>query len=643
MDPVSPCSEGARRAAPVLAAAAALLLLAPPDVEAQAGCVLGDRGRNMVAVRTLPGIGQITYIGGPHFTCEGRMEIFADSAVFYEQRRMIDLIDDVRFLEEGRTLRSETARYFSGEGRLQAQGDVVLVDEEQGSRIEDGDLVYLPRTEFREVAEMTVTREADGTRPTAVLTPRRAAPDSVGAAADSAATRDSVPEPTEPAAGPARGGGASPAGPPPEPYTVHADRLFLLGSGYFTASGDVEIVRDSLFAYADSAEYDQAEGALALEGNARVEGTSYELTGRSITMSEPGGARSTVLARREARLTGEDVLLTSARILVVLEDGALDRLVATPLVRAPRQARRGPRPQAAAPTEAPDSVDLERPEALVQDFVLTADSLEVTAPQERIQRVFAAGRARSVSAARDSLNVEVLPEAARDDWLEGDTVIIRFPGAPPVPALRTVPSADTLAADTGTVVFETDTAEAVVEADTARSEPEDSVAAGEDVGEVDETEPEEIIARGSARSLYRLAPNDTTFRPGEDPPAVHYVVGQEIRIFLDAGEVDQMRVAGQTRGVHLEPLRRARADSAQVADSLAAPADTAVVDTASTGVPPTPPDTGRVVVTPGPAVSPPGTEGPRLETTRNDAQNRNDSQKGGGSALPPKDPPWIRP
>lgn len=662
----------------VVAVISAVVLL-PSSVAAQEGCILGDRGRNDVFVQNLPGVGRITYIGGPHFVCDRGVQIFADSAVAYGDRGMSHLMGDVRYLEDGRELQAQEARYFSNEGRLQAQGDVLVVDAAQGSRIEDGDLVYLLATEFREMSEMTVTTEADGTRPQAVLTPPRdsvragtpddslAVGDTLAMAGDTAAT----PPDTLPAAPDTAGTGRR----APEPYTVVADRIFLRGSGYFAASRDVEIVRDSLFAYADSAEYDQGAGALVLEGGARVEGTSYELTGRTITMTEPGGAESNVRALREARLTGEDLLLTSAQILVVLRDGDLHRLVATPLVRQRPAARSGPRPQPSPrpeeAEEAPDSADLERPEALVQDFVLTADSLEVDAPGERIQRVFAAGSARSVSTARDSLNAEVLPETARSDWLEGDTVVIRFPGSPPVPPLR-VPDPDSLVADTlidETAVVAADTVapgdtmvsgdtivagDTIVRGDTIA--PADTVAPGGAVASVDtvpgdrdlepgvlvpeatgddpdETEPEEIIARGRARSLYRLPPNDSTFRPGTDAPAVHYVVGDEIRIRLDSGEVDEMRVTGQTRGVHLEPLKR-RADSTGVADSLAVPPDTgaATVDTLSAQ-----PDTGVVSMeqptAPGSAPPPPPSGPPR--------DRSNVSQQAEGHAHLPKDPSWI--
>ena len=560
--------------------------------------MLGDRGRNDTFIQTLPGIGTVTYIGGAYFSCAGGVEIFADSAVAYQQRGMSELIGSVRYLEADRELRAARAQYFTNEGRLQAQGDVIVVDPENGSSIRDGDLVYLLQTDFRDVSEMTVTVGADGVRPTAVLTPPpdTTRVDSLGA-----------PLPVDTVAR--------------EPYTVRADRIYLRGSGYFTASRDVVIERDSLVAYADSAEYDQAAEGLNLVKDARVVGTAYELTGRAITMTNPGGDASEVRALREARLVGTDVLLTAARIVVLLRNGDLDRLVATTI----------------EPTNGvePDSVDLQRPEALVEEFVLTADSLSVSAPGERLERVVASGRARSVSTARDSLNTEVLPELARTDWLEGDTVYIRFQGSPPLPPLRgedstvVVVGSEGAAVDSASLSLDPasvgpDSMLAVTEAAPDVSVPSgDSAVTSEPGAEpaltdlfaepdpTEEAEVEEIIARGRARSLYRLPPNDSTFQAGTHPPAVHYVVGQEIRIRLESGGVEGMQVTGQTRGVHLEPLRRrAVPDSAAVGDT------TTVIDTTSID------------------------EGP----SRNESmQEEPTPHEDGGDIRLEKEHPWIRP
>lgn len=601
-----------------MVAALLALAVAPQPGAAQEGCIFGDRGRNDFVGRTLPGVGRVTYIGGPHFVCEGGVEIFADSSVAYDARGMSDLIGSVRYVEEGREMRADRARYFTNEGRLQAEGNLLVIDEVNGSSIRDGELVYLLETDFRDIAEMTVTVGQDGMRPRAVLTPPpdtiRA--DSVGAVSDEASPS---PDPTE-------AGGEGDAAAEREPYTVDADRIYLRGQGYFTASGDVVIERDSLFAYADSAEYDQGGDGLVLEGDARVDGEAYELTGRRILMSNPGGDSSQVQALREARLVGEDVLLTAARIVVMLEDGGLERLVATPI--------------RLDPEAEPDSLALQRPEALVEEYVLTADSLSVSAPEERLQRVFAAGRARSVSSARDSLNTEVLPEVARKDWLEGDTVIIRFQGAPPVPPLVDAgPATDVV---TGEVMGPDGSSDSLAVADSlvqvradtpadSAALPDSTVQAADPAAEptqdeapppapepdivlnpVDpdaEPEVEEIVARGSARSLYRLVPNDSTFQAGTHPPAVHYVVGQEIRVRLQEGEVQGMSVTGQTRGVHLEPLRRPA-----VADSAGAlPDSAAVIDT--TGTP-----SGAVVDTMG------GTGGGSVDAARPDGTTTKDSE-----------------
>ena len=193
-------------------------------------------------------------------------------------------------------------------------------------------------------------------------------------------------------------------------------------------------------------------------------------------------------------------MLTSAQIFLFIENDQLERLVATPI--------------ADDTSAVADSVDAERPQATVEDFVLTADSVEIRAPAQRVERVFAAGSARSVSQAADSLTVDVLPDIARTDWLEGDTVIVNFTKQDPIPSAPRM------------------------------------------VSETAELEVDDIIAIGSARSLYRLPPNDSLAQPGIDPPAVHYVVGSEIRIEMRDRQVESMEVIGQTAGVHLDPLQR---------------------------------------------------------------------------------------
>lgn len=511
-----------------VALATVLTSVAATDVTGQIdGCAFGNRGRNDGARDVLPGTGAVFYVGGAHFVCDDGSEIFADSSITYEARDMHHLIGNVRYFGGTRQLNANELRYFSSVGRMQATGNVSLRDDEGGSTIRNGDLVLLLTTPTRDEEEMTVVTGSDGIRPIAIITPPvRATPSPESLPSqDSLASGDSLDT---------RGSMDTAAAAdtlPPTPYTVVSDRMFLRGGGYFSAAGTVEIVRDSLFAWADSAEYGREDGGLHLAGSARVESATYELLGETITMGAPGGETSEVRARRSARLLGDDLELTAAEIVMMLRDDALERLVAIPLSRA---------------AGAADSIAAERPRAVVDDFVLRADSLEVNTPGERIERVFASGRARSQSTSGDSLNVEILPGVARTDWLEGDTIIVTF-----------VP-------------------------DTAVSE---SGSANREDGEITV---DQIVARIAARSLYRLPPNDTTARPGTDPPAVHYVTGAEIRIVMAGGQVSRMKVIGQTRGIHLEPLARraAPADSAAAGDSIRA-RGTNPGDTTFAGMPPT--------------------------------------------------------
>ncbi len=464
-----------------LLAVALTAWLAPAALAAQEGCEFGPEGNDVYRQVSVPGRGTISYVTNPHFVCEDGVQIWADSAVAYSDLGMSLLMGSVRYLDRTRELRADTARYFSDQGRIQATGHVYVRDETDGSEVENGDLVYLRQTDFRDEESMTVTTGPDGLRPRARVTP--VAPDS-----------------------------ASPSDDRPEPYTVVGDRIVLEGEASFVAVGTVEIEQDSLRAFADSAVYDQEGDDLVLDGSARVLSRGNELTGATITVVTPAADSSRIRARREAVLIGDGLRLTAPLVLVFLSAGDLERLVATPWT-----------PEG---DETPDSLDVVKPVAILDDAELTADSLDILAPAAVVQRVVAVGGARSVSTARDSLNVESLPEVAQSDWLEGDTVVVTF-----------LP----------------------LDADAAEEETRYEI--------------ESIRAASGARALYRLSPSDTTARAGVDPPALHYVVGAEITITLREGEVEDIQVVGQTRGVHLEPLAR-RALSDTVADTVRMPTDT---------------------------------------------------------------------
>ena len=94
-------------------------------------------------------------------------------------------------------------------------------------------------------------------------------------------------------------------------------------------------------------------------------------------------------------LEGEELTITSSEIQLYLNDGVLQRLVAA-----------APPIDSTVPSE-PEPL-ITQPLAVGKEFRLTADSLDISIPEEVMETIFAAGNARSVSSARDSLNISSL-------------------------------------------------------------------------------------------------------------------------------------------------------------------------------------------------------------------------------------------
>lgn len=557
---------------------------APTPALAQSQCAFVAPTRNFNQV-TIAGGQEIIYMGTPGFSCADGVRIFADSAVAFRAQHLMHFIGHVRFHDTDRALEADDALYRTELGRLEASGHMILRDTVHGSVIENGRLDYLRKSSTRDVEQMIVTTAPDGVRPRARLYMRPAEdtasaadtmtvgrrerpdevlpdsgavsvppdtagvepPDTAGvmppdtASVAPADTTGRIPPDTtaatppdttvrpdsarsEPAGppplvrgrrtAPARPGppGGPPGGSPPDttqtPYIVEADRLELHGDSYFQATGTVHIDRDSLKAFSDTAEYDQAAGRILLNGSARVLSSGYDLAGRTVNISIPGGDISRVRALHHAVLTGDQLRMTAPTISVFMADGSMDRLVATPIRQEGQDT-------------APDSADLVQPVAVAEKFRLNADSLDVRAPAQVLDKMYAVGAARGESSAGDSLNVPGLPEDARKDWIEGDTLIVTF--------VKVEPRID---------------------------QPGDSA----------HYDLDRLVAQGNARSLYRILPSDSTARPGIDPPAVHYVLGKTITIVLDSGQVDHMEVE-EPNGWHLEPLGHSVKDSTASTDT----------------------------------------------------------------------------
>ncbi len=560
--------------------------------------------------------------GGIDYRCTDGMRLLADSAVVFESNEQVHLFGRVRLEDADTELDADSAQYFGGLKQLHAWSNVTVRDRRSGAVISGHRLLYDRATEVRALDRMQVY----GGDPHAVVHPvarvETLPVDSVAvsdsaAVADSAAVDDGAvtedplaPEVVEEVAAGQDSLAVEDTLTLP-PYEIDAERFILEGRRYFRAAVDVVVARDSLLAFGDSLDYDQEVGSMSIIGDARVEGQGYLLTASTVSVIPLPGLREELLARGRARLSGREVDMTAPAIRMFLNAGRADRIVAIgevpplpgdPLAvdlegLSPGDARRVLARRADAATRENDSPavadSLYRPSVEAGQFNLSGDSIDVLSPGQVLDLVTAVGAARAEGQPDDTVAARGLPEVARRDWMEGDTIYARFvsPG-----------SADSIAAP--------DSADAAPGSDDAAPVPPPGGRS---------SRLETMTAVGGARSLYRLVDSDTVQAgPGgaraaadtvqavsdtigaapdttrADQPgsvALHWVEGQKIIVYLEGRQVAKMDVEGQITGYHLEPLPPGTPpDSAAVAaDSAAAKADSAAVrpDTVRLRVPAT--------------------------------------------------------
>jgi len=532
---------------------AVMLLVFPISAAGQVGGECDVPSHQGLSWTTLSSGGRILNFRYPTIRCPGGTRITADSAVVFEETSYNQLYGHVVFQDEGMRLSSDNATYDNRVRRLSATGNAILTDREEGSEFRGDNMILLRAGPDRPEDHLTIT----GRRPHATLypaprpaeagVPEPGTPPSLDASADSLPPPDSLAARPDSAnrgdtavvSAPATLLPGPEAGPNAErvPYQIDAQRIELQGSRYFFATGAVRLTRDSLTAVADSMRYDQDQGALFLNQRARVTTASTDLSAEDIRMDILQDEVKEILARRNAVLEGEDIQVLAPTVSMVFDEGQLERLVAVRDREADSVAGSG----AVEGTEIqadPGSDELPlnlrelgwtsfpvTPVAVAQDFILQGDSLEVFAPGEVLNEVWAMGRARGESMGRDSLNSADTPDLVRHDWLEGDTIVATF------------------GSEGGSMAVPGAEAESVDPAPRpARGAEADSTA--------DRYRLERLVARVRARSLYRMAASDSTVTE----PAIHYVIGDEITITFTDGEVERMEVTGATRGIHLEPV-----------------------------------------------------------------------------------------
>lgn len=448
--------------------------------------------------------------GGVDYRCDGGVRVSADSAAGFQSNRSLQLFGNVRFQDSVIVLEAGQAYYFGETRHLQASQGARVTYRRDGTVVAGDQLLYDLPSELRPLDEMLVY----GGQPRATV-----------------------------------------VAPAASPYEIDAERFHIRGHRFFDARGDVVVVRDSLRAEGDSLSYDQQSGAMLMFGEPRVQDGRFDLAAETVSLTPGEDGAETILARGGARLDGAAVAMRAPAIALYLAAGALSRLVAlstAPLPEAPGpdtagispgdqqrlQALQtvGSGPETDSTTAVPDSAS--RPRAFAADFALVADSIDVVSPEQVLETVVAVGGARAVATGNDSLNAQETPEVARNDWMEGDTIVAGFarPGAS--------------AASSGEPAAPAPQGRALLES---------------------------LTAAGNARSLYRLPSSDTTRAEPDGPPAVHLALGDRITMHLAQGEVVRMHVEGETVGYHFEPLPPpdTPSDSAAAAapppDSTAAP------------------------------------------------------------------------
>ncbi len=266
-----------------------VVTLAPLRAQGPAACVIQLDSVGGVArqVEVAPGIVHTYAGGGVWASCRGRpLRMRADSAAWYSERDKVDFIGRVHFRDSLATLDSRTATYFPRDERLEAYGDVRLVNLETGSQLDGPALIYW--------------REAPGVRDTAEML---------------ATSRPTVRY---------RSVGDTTA----EPYVIVGQQVRLRGSDRTWAGGNVTVERSDFASRSDSAELDVGGGRGAFVGHAEVQGrgdNQYTLEGRTIVFRLEQNRLTWAQARGAGVATSQDWRLTADTIAFDIANEQIQR------------------------------------------------------------------------------------------------------------------------------------------------------------------------------------------------------------------------------------------------------------------------------------------------------------------------------
>lgn len=410
--------------------------------------------------------GAVIYVGNPVFNCDNGSRILADSAIILQESGRADFLGNVRFSDAERSLTAAQAQYLPRERRVMAQQNVVLSNKQDGSRLTASSLDYFQPSALYPEGRIDVHTG----RPRGTIIRRR------------------------------------PNAPAPDTTIIDADRMQIVGEHIFRGWGNVRTRRGEMTSVSQYAEFNEQTNRMRLTGQAVVQSDTFQLRADSIdALVENGDQFRELHAHRNVILESEGVDLTAPIVRLYFTKGEAETLIA---LGGARVGANQPQARAVSP-----------------DFVLIADSIDAFSPQQKLERVFAVGKARGERFA-DTATARTLPEAIRNDWVQGDTVRAYFTERPPTaPAAGQPPRPATAARADSTRVLE------------------------------------RVLALGSpASSTYRLQEEsgDTV------EISVNYLTAKKLDVTFKEGAVHRVLAEGEIRGLYLQPPARAQATGAPV-------------------------------------------------------------------------------
>jgi hypothetical protein len=311
-------------------------------------------------------------------------------------------------------------------------------------------------------------------------------------------------------------------------YRVSASQIRIVGERFFWGDGNAEVVRDSLFARADSLAFDQESGQLRLNGAARVVRGELEMEAPEINLVLPNDELRVVELYRGGRMQTPEMEVVGDEIRLDVDNEQIQRLVTVRRVQSEADA------------------DRPRPHVLAEEVYVTADSVDVLSPGEVLQSLTATGRARLETRGNDTAQADSAavdpdvpdPDLPVEDWMEAAVIVATFIATDSTSA---VPAPEPAAADPS--------AGAAPPPDPAPAIPA-AAPESDDPGYV----LDRLTATGNAKSWYRSPPE------GVDPESsdrrwwgVDYILADEITVQLSGGAVDWIEAIGSVSGVRIEP------------------------------------------------------------------------------------------